>query len=235
MGETNGHANGAGEEREPLEKPMAPADGTAADLTVAQGKEEAAKGEDGAQEESTEASAAKKVKGKEAKAKTPSVPLWKLYSRADSIDHLLMALGTLGAICLGAAMPCLSLLFGQLTNSFGQNTNPDAISEAVTTVSCTGVLLAPHLAMASKLPELPPSDFCQYNMAPLSRACWKGGRFILNREMLCVEPLRVSHQLPWVAHKRPSETAPSTSSDFCFECCAVLLVLRWLCDSSGSA
>jgi len=102
-----------GEEKEPLEKmPMAPAGEAATDLVVAKGQDVTE-----TEEEGTDAGAAKK--DKEAKAKVPSVPLWKLYSRADSIDLLLMALGSFGAICLGAAMPCLSLLFGQLTNSFG--------------------------------------------------------------------------------------------------------------------
>lgn len=134
----NGAVNGAEAEKEPLEKPMAAADEAATDPAVAPEKQEAAAGQDEVKEEATEA---KKGKGKEAKAKTPAVPLWKLYSRADSIDVLLMILGTLGAVCLGAAMPCLSLLFGQLTNSFGQNTgNPEGISEAVTTVSCAGLL-----------------------------------------------------------------------------------------------
>ena len=59
--------------------------------------------------------------------KTQTVPLLKLFSFADSIDVALMIVGTVGAIASGLGMPLMTILFGQMINSFGNkqssNTN----------------------------------------------------------------------------------------------------------------
>ena len=66
----------------------------------------------------------------------PTVKAWELFKFADKWDVLLMIVGTLGAICLGASMPLIALLFGQLMDSFGKNTgDPDELASSVTTVS----------------------------------------------------------------------------------------------------
>lgn len=48
-----------------------------------------------------------------------SVPFWKLFSFADRLDFILIALGTLGACVHGAAIPIFFLVFGRVINAFG--------------------------------------------------------------------------------------------------------------------
>ena len=86
---------------------------------------EAGKGEDGDDQ-----------KKKKTEPPPPSVKAWELFKFADKWDVLLMTVGTLGAICLGASMPLIALLFGQLMDSFGKNTgDPDELAASVTTAS----------------------------------------------------------------------------------------------------
>ncbi|EGZ10289.1 multidrug resistance protein ABC superfamily [Phytophthora sojae] len=67
------------------------------------------------------------------------VPLLELFCFADSTDKLLMAVGTLGAICAGALRPVMVLLFGSLINSFGSTSEagggPSDISPSVNRVA----------------------------------------------------------------------------------------------------
>lgn len=53
--------------------------------------------------------------------KTQTVPLLKLFSFADSTDVALMIVGTVGAIASGLGMPLMTILFGEMINSFGNN------------------------------------------------------------------------------------------------------------------
>lgn len=46
------------------------------------------------------------------------VPLLKMFRFADKYDYIMMAFGTLGAICLGAATPLFILFWGDFTNVF---------------------------------------------------------------------------------------------------------------------
>jgi ATP-binding cassette subfamily B (MDR/TAP) protein 1 len=55
--------------------------------------------------------------------KTNTVPFRKLFLFADSTDVLLMILGTIGSIGNGVCMPLMTVLFGELTDSFGGNQN----------------------------------------------------------------------------------------------------------------
>lgn len=57
--------------------------------------------------------------------KSKKVPLYKLFSFADSIDTALMIFGTIGAIANGQGMPISTILFGSLINSFGSNQSDD--------------------------------------------------------------------------------------------------------------
>jgi ATP-binding cassette, subfamily B (MDR/TAP), member 1 len=50
-----------------------------------------------------------------------AVSFHELFSFADKWDLLLMAVGSLGALVHGAAMPFCFLVFGRLINSFGKN------------------------------------------------------------------------------------------------------------------
>ncbi|KAG2697817.1 hypothetical protein I3760_07G123500 [Carya illinoinensis] len=81
----------------------------------------------------------KKSKGDE---KTNVIPFRKLFSFADSTDILMMYLGTIGAIGNGICMPLMTILFGELTDSFGDNQNNHEVVEVVSKVSLKFVYLA---------------------------------------------------------------------------------------------
>lgn len=42
-----------------------------------------------------------------------------LFRFADRFDYIMMACGTLGAVCLGASTPLFILFWGDFTNVFG--------------------------------------------------------------------------------------------------------------------
>nr|XP_043635572.1 ABC transporter B family member 4-like [Erigeron canadensis] len=66
------------------------------------------------------------------KEKTETVPFYKLFAFADSTDYILMIVGTLGAIANGVCTPLMTILFGELVESFGENN--DEVVDAVTKV-----------------------------------------------------------------------------------------------------
>lgn len=81
-----------------------------------------------------------KSKGDE---KGNSVPFHKLFSFADSTDMLLMVVGSIGAVGSGLSMPLMTLLFGELINTFGQNqANSSNIVNLVSKISLKFVYLA---------------------------------------------------------------------------------------------
>ncbi|THU64470.1 hypothetical protein C4D60_Mb01t26800 [Musa balbisiana] len=47
------------------------------------------------------------------------VPFYRLFSFADSMDVILIVLGSLGALGNGLALPLMTVLFGDLIQSFG--------------------------------------------------------------------------------------------------------------------
>lgn len=47
------------------------------------------------------------------------VPFFKLFSFADGVDKGLMVAGTIGAILTGLAQPVMTVMMGELVNSFG--------------------------------------------------------------------------------------------------------------------
>lgn len=59
--------------------------------------------------------------------KTNSVPFHKLFSFADSIDILLMIVGTIGAVGNGISLPLMTIFLGDTINAFGQNQNKDVV------------------------------------------------------------------------------------------------------------
>ncbi|CAK7348529.1 unnamed protein product [Dovyalis caffra] len=89
-----------------------------------------------------------KSKGDE---ETKTVPFLKLFSFADSTDILLMILGTIGAVANGASFPVMSILFGDLVNSFGQNQNNKDVVDLVSKVSLKFVYLGVGSGVASFL------------------------------------------------------------------------------------
>ncbi|KAJ6328956.1 hypothetical protein OIU77_010603 [Salix suchowensis] len=87
-----------------------------------------------------------KSKGDE---ETKTVPFIKLFSFADSTDILLMILGTIGAVGNGASIPIMSILFGDLINSFGQNQNGKDVVNLISKVSLKFVYLGLGAAVAA--------------------------------------------------------------------------------------
>lgn len=69
-------------------------------------------------------------KKKEEEEKPKSIPFLKLFSFADSYDFILMLIGTVGGVGNGVGMPLMTVLFGELINSFGSNQgNHDVVSQ----------------------------------------------------------------------------------------------------------
>jgi hypothetical protein len=69
------------------------------------------------------------------KSKTTNVvPFYKLFSFADSLDHVLMFVGTIGAIGNGLATPLMNVVFGNLIDAFGRATNPREVVHDVSKV-----------------------------------------------------------------------------------------------------
>eukprot|EP01018_Ginkgo_biloba_P030330 Gb_08615 [translate_table: standard] len=64
----------------------------------------------------------KKSKAKKEEAKN-NVPFHKLFAFADSLDTFLMIMGTFGSVANGLSFPVITLLFGQLTDAFGKNSD----------------------------------------------------------------------------------------------------------------
>ncbi|KAJ1418724.1 P-loop containing nucleoside triphosphate hydrolase [Sesbania bispinosa] len=85
-----------------------------------------------------------KQDSKTSKAKdetTKTVPLYKLFSFADSLDHLLMFVGTVGAIGNGISMPLMTLIFGNMINAFGGSTNTKEVVDEVSKETNTGEVI----------------------------------------------------------------------------------------------
>lgn len=62
------------------------------------------------------------------------VPFHKLFSFADGIDILLIISGTIGAVGNGLGMPLMTVIFGEMVNSFGNNQNSKDIVDVVSKV-----------------------------------------------------------------------------------------------------
>ncbi|KAH0462510.1 hypothetical protein IEQ34_010085 [Dendrobium chrysotoxum] len=78
-----------------------------------------------------------------------TVPFYKLFSFADPIDVLLMILGSVGALANGAALPLMTVLFGNLIQSFGGAKDNHDVVHRVSKVSLEFVYLAVGSGLAS--------------------------------------------------------------------------------------
>ncbi len=85
-------------------------------------------------------------KKKEGEEEEYTVPFFKLFSYADSYDHLLMVVGTVGAIANGLAMPLMTIVFGSLTNAFGNNQSDNSVLV--------------HAVSKVRVPSLPSRSLC---------------------------------------------------------------------------
>ncbi|CAN0885243.1 ABC transporter B family member 11 [Linum grandiflorum] len=84
----------------------------------------------------------KKKKKKGSESGKARVAFHKLFLFADKVDVALMLLGTLGAVGNGVSMPLLTVLFGKLTDSFGQNQASSDVVRLVSKVALQFVYLA---------------------------------------------------------------------------------------------
>ncbi|KAH9787017.1 ABC transporter B family member 11 [Citrus sinensis] len=89
-------------------------------------------------------------KGKQTE-KTESVPFYKLFTFADSADIALMIIGSIGAIGNGLCLPLMTLLFGDLINTFGDNQNNSETVDKVSKVAVKFVYLGIGSGIASFL------------------------------------------------------------------------------------
>ncbi|CAL9779782.1 unnamed protein product [Musa acuminata subsp. burmannicoides] len=70
------------------------------------------------------------------------VPFYRLFSFADSTDVILMVVGSLGALGNGLALPLLTVLFGDLIQSFGGASDTHDVLRRVSKVGLEFVYLA---------------------------------------------------------------------------------------------
>ncbi|ESQ39344.1 hypothetical protein EUTSA_v10001285mg [Eutrema salsugineum] len=92
-------------------------------------------------EEEGEKEVKKTEKNDEDHEKTKTVPFYKLFAFADSLDFLLMILGTLGSIGNGLGFPIMTVLFGDLVDAFGQNQANSNVTDKVSKVALKFVWL----------------------------------------------------------------------------------------------
>ncbi|KAL5577101.1 hypothetical protein UlMin_018800 [Ulmus minor] len=78
------------------------------------------------------------------------VPFYKLFVFADRLDIVLMIVGTFGAVSNGVSQPLMTLLFGNLVNSFGSADHSKVLHE-VSKVSLKFVLLGIGTGIVSLL------------------------------------------------------------------------------------
>lgn len=71
---------------------------------------------------------------------TNTVPFYKLFSFADSTDIFLMIAGTIGAVANGISMPLMTILFGDMIQSFGGTTDIHDVVHEVSKV-CLSIKL----------------------------------------------------------------------------------------------
>ncbi|KAH7521541.1 hypothetical protein FEM48_Zijuj07G0044500 [Ziziphus jujuba var. spinosa] len=92
----------------------------------------------------------KEGKRKVVKDDEQKVSFYKLFSFPDRSDVVLMIVGTIGAIGNGVSQPLMTLIFGQLINSFGTSSSSNIIDE-VSKVSLNFVYLAIGIGIAAFL------------------------------------------------------------------------------------
>ncbi|OMO82843.1 hypothetical protein COLO4_22806 [Corchorus olitorius] len=78
------------------------------------------------------------------------VPFYKLFEFADRLDLVLMVVGTISAIGNGLAQPIMSLIFGQMINSFGAS-YPSHVVKEVSKVALKFVYLAIYACIVALL------------------------------------------------------------------------------------
>ena len=80
-----------------------------------------------------------KTKGKQ--ESTNAVPYYKLFSFADHLDYLLMFVGTIASVGSGISIPFMTIVFGDLIDSFGRSVNTKDVVHEVSKVICNKNLI----------------------------------------------------------------------------------------------
>ncbi|URD76940.1 ABC transporter B family member [Musa troglodytarum] len=80
-----------------------------------------------------------------------TVPFYRLFSFADSTDVILMVLGSLGALGNGLALPLMTVLFGDLIQSFGGASDVHDVLRRVSKVALEFIYLAVGAGVVSFL------------------------------------------------------------------------------------
>ena len=62
------------------------------------------------------------------------VPYYKLFSFADPVDYVLMVVGTITAVGSGISMPLMTVLLGEIINSFGKTLDRKQVVHEVSKV-----------------------------------------------------------------------------------------------------
>ncbi|XP_024374420.1 ABC transporter B family member 11 [Physcomitrium patens] len=89
---------------------------------------------------------------KKKKEKVEVVPFLKLFAFADPLDYVLMIVGSIGALANGVSLPIMTIIFGDLVNSFGNNqTDTSVLVDQVSKVALKFVYLGIGAAVASYL------------------------------------------------------------------------------------
>ncbi|XP_007025208.2 PREDICTED: ABC transporter B family member 9 [Theobroma cacao] len=89
-------------------------------------------------------------KDKNKKADDQKVPFYKLFTFADRLDIVLIIVGTIAAIANGLTQPIMTLIFGQLINSFGATTPSNVVKE-VSKIAVKFLYLGIYACVASLL------------------------------------------------------------------------------------
>ena len=90
-------------------------------------------------EKTKEKSVVAKAEDTETTPTTKSATFFELFSEADILDYGLMALGTIGALGTGAALPIFCILFGQILDNLNKG---GALQDAVDRIVILFIILA---------------------------------------------------------------------------------------------
>ncbi|KAI4311051.1 hypothetical protein MLD38_035987 [Melastoma candidum] len=71
-----------------------------------------------------------------------SVPFYRLFSFTDPVDRVLMFLGSVAAVGHGLSMPLMTVILGEVVNTFGMTNNPGGVAHSVSRVALKFLYLA---------------------------------------------------------------------------------------------
>ena len=120
-------------------EPSLDADITSCEMTGSSASHPPVPGPENSQEMNGKQQNPKKNKAKDESNKT--VPFHKLFSFADSWDHLLMFVGTVSAVGNGLSMPLMVIIIGDAIDAFGRNANTKQAVHDVSKVMTSTPLL----------------------------------------------------------------------------------------------